>query len=422
MAFTPDRLRTRLSALPAIRHYLVGFSGGLDSSVLLHAMVSLKAAASWSVEAIHVHHGLQPQADIWSTHCRCVCERLMVPFKLVCIDAKAATGESPEAAARSARYRVFKDSVKADACLLTAHQQDDQAETLLLQLLRGAGPAGLSAMPAITAFGAGWHARLLLDFTRAELADYAAAYGLSWVEDASNRDTALDRNFVRHKILTSLRARWPACARTLSRAAELQAEAVELLGELARQELRTVAGNRADTLSVARLRSLSRARQCNVLRYWLLERGLPVPVRRQIEHILSDAIGARWDSTPAITWPGAEVRRYRDDLFAMAPLPRHDPHRVLRWDPRGPLSIPHLGIVLEPPMIARAGVSEVDKVDITVRFRRGGERCRPVGHSHHRELKKLFQEAGIPPWERDRIPLIYVGERLVIVAGYWTCN
>jgi tRNA(Ile)-lysidine synthase len=422
MAFVPEHLLGTLKALPAVDHYLVGFSGGLDSTVLLHALTQGRARASLAFSAVHVNHGLQPQADVWAAHCRRVCEAWNVPFKLRQIEAHPIRVESPEAAARQARYAALRELAVEGTCLLTAHQQDDQAETVLLQLLRGSGPAGLAAMPAVVAFGKGWHARPLLEFTRAELADYAAYHGLSWIDDPSNTATAADRNLLRHEVMPRLRARWPAVARTLSRAAGLQAETTALSAALAHQDLALLGGSRPDTLSIARLNKLSPARQRNAIRHWLIERSLPVLTQRKLEHVLNDVISARWDSVPLVTWPGAEVRRYRDDLYAMQPLPVHDPAIVLCWDPHGPLRIPHLDITLEPSILAALKIDGTTTTPVvTVRFRRGGERCRPAGCKHHRELKKLFQEAGVPPWERDRIPLIYAGARLVAVIGYWKC-
>jgi tRNA(Ile)-lysidine synthase len=192
---------------------------------------------------------------------------------------------------------------------------------------------------------------------------------------------------------------------------------------LAGQDLIAVAGSRPNTLSVARLCGLSAARQRNVIRQWLIGRGLPVPTQRQLERVLIDVGGARWDGVPMVAWEGAEVRRYRDDLYAMAPRADHDPTMVLHWDAIQPLHIPHLGIMLEPSMLEAFGIASTgDEPEITVRFRRGGERCRPRGRRHHHDLKKLFQEAGVPPWERDRIPLIYVGERLIAAVGHWACE
>jgi tRNA(Ile)-lysidine synthase len=424
VAFTPEKLLDRLVMLPpAVTRYLIGFSGGLDSTVLLHALVQLEGSAQGYIEAAHVHHGLQPQANGWADHCRRVCERFAVPFKLIYVDAEAAKGESPEAAARYARYRALQKFLTAGTCLLTAHQQDDQAETLVLQSLRGSGPAGLAAMPEIAAFGGGWHARPLLCFTRAELLDYATIHKLDWVDDSSNCDTAASRNYVRHKVMPTLRGRWPKAAHTLTRVAELQAEASQLLAELAMQDLGAVRGSRPETVSVSGLMRLSPARQRNALRYWLTERGLLVPSRRQLEHVQTDAIGARRDGVPTIKWPGGEVRRYRDNLFAMTPLRRHDSTLILHWDARRALPIAHLGVTLYPSILQEARIASIaGKADITIRFRRGGERCRVKGQRHHRDLKKLLQEAGVPPWERDRIPLIYAGERLLAVVEYWLCD
>ncbi|MGH8501043.1 MAG: tRNA lysidine(34) synthetase TilS [Gammaproteobacteria bacterium] len=423
MAFTPEDLRERLAALPAVDEYQIAFSGGLDSTVLLHALTAIVSGSGPALQAVHVHHALHPQADNWAEHCRQVCAALDVPFRLVRVDAGAKRGESPEAAAREARYRALRSAIKAGVCLLTAHQQDDQAETLLLQLLRGSGPAGLAAMPGITRFGDGWHVRPLLDFTRRELADYAAARGLSWIDDPSNWDIEPDRNFIRHEIMAALRARWPSSTRTLARAAGLQAEVSTLLGELANQDLAVLAGSRADTLSIAALRGLSGPRQRNAIRHWLIGLRLPLPTQTQLEHVLIGVVGARGDRSPVIAWHGVEVRRYRDNLYAMPPLPAHDPNMVLPWDTREPLNIPHLGVTLESSLLESSGIADAAaRSDITIRFRRGGERCRPRGRRHHHDLKKLFQEAGVPPWERDRIPLVYVGERLTAVIGYWECE
>jgi tRNA(Ile)-lysidine synthase len=423
MPFSPESPRKWLDSLPSAERFLVGYSGGLDSTVLLHAMVQLRGSERWLIEAVHVNHHLQSQADLWAEHCQRVCERLAVPLKYIHVDAHPYKGESPEAAARRARYSGLHDLLKPGWYLLTGHQQDDQAETLLLQLLRGSGPAGLAGMPEIAPFGAGWHARPLLNFTRAELVEYAAAHKLQWIEDPSNREVGIDRNFIRHELLAGVRARWPATARTLGRAAKLQAEAAELSDDLARHDVAMSPGFQPGTLSVASLGTLSRARQRNALRHWLDTHGLPIPTRRQLDHVLSDAIESRWDSAPVVTWPGGEVRRYRNDLFAMMPLSEHDPTMVLHWDVREPLTVPHLGITLNPTMIQSLdNVSTSQRLDITVRFRRGGEHCRPNGRKDHHDLKTLFQEAGVPPWRRDRIPLIYWGERLVAVLGYWECE
>jgi tRNA(Ile)-lysidine synthase len=344
----------------------------------------------------------------------------MVPLKLIRVEVRAAKGESLEAVARQVRYEAMAKLVQPGMCLLTAHQQDDQAETFLLQLLRGSGPAGLAAMPQVASFSLGLHARPLLQFTRSDLADYAVQHNLRWLDDPSNRNRQIYRNFIRQDVLPVLCARWPSSVRIISRAAELQAEAAQLLVDIAWHDLITIGGSRRGTVSVTGLRQLSPARQRNVIRHWLRNHGLAAPARRQLDHILTDAVGAGWDRTPVITYQHGEVRRYRNELYAMTPLTGHNPRMVLPWDIRRPLSIPHLSMMLRPSMLDTLRIAS-GRPEITVRFRRGGERCRVRGQSHHRELKKLFQEAGVPPWERDRIPLIYSGESLVCVVGYWAC-
>jgi tRNA(Ile)-lysidine synthase len=416
-----DTVMQALAGLRGVATLQVAYSGGLDSTVLLHALAALRPRLGPALEAVHVHHGLQGEADAWVRACERTCRSLGVPLRVLEVDARPAPGESPEAAARRARYRALGGVLDAQTCLATAHHLDDQAETLLLQLLRGAGPAGLAAMPVIARLGAGWHVRPLLGCPREALHDYARRHGLSWVEDASNLDTRYGRNYLRQRVLPVLRQRWPSASRTLARAAHHQAEAAELLGELAEQDRATAPGSRPGTLSVRALAGLSQARQANLLRHWIRGLGLPVPDARQLAQVRAQALGAHAGRSPCVRWSGAELRRYRDDLHAMAPLPPHDPAMVLRWDPSAPLPIPHLGLELRPWDLQRLGVAVAGQ-GLTVRFRRGGERCRPAGAPHHRSLKKLFQEAGVPPWERERIPLIYAHGRLAAVMGHWACD
>jgi tRNA(Ile)-lysidine synthase len=419
MGLIEDRLTRALAGLRGVATLLVAYSGGLDSTVLLYALSRLRLGLA--LEAVHVHHGLQGEADAWVRACERTCLALGVPLRVLEVDARAAPGESPEAGARRARYRALGGIMDVQACLVTAHHQDDQAETLLLQLLRGAGPAGLAAMPVIARLGAGWHARPLLGCSRQELRDYARRHGLGWVEDASNLDVAYTRNYLRQRVFPVFTQRWPSASRTLARAARHQAEAVELLAELAEQDRQGAAGTRPGTLSLRALRGLSPARQANLLRHWIRGLGLPVPDTRQLAQVRAQTLGAHAGRSPCVRWAGAELRRYRDDLHAMAPLPPHDPAMVLRWDPSAPLPIPHLGLELRGGDLMRLGVA-IPRQGLTVGFRRGGERCRPAAAPHHRSLKTLFQEAGVPPWERERIPLIYADGRLVAVMGHWACD
>ncbi len=423
MVFSADSLHVELRLLPAVGRYLIAYSGGLDSTVLLHATAVLQQRLKAEIQAVHVHHGLQASADDWVEHCRFFCVQLNVPFRVLWVDARPQRGESPEAAARRVRYAALHSLVRAGTCLLTAHHQDDQAETLVLQLLRGAGPEGLAAMPSVTAFGEGYHARPLLEFRRKALVKYASQADLHWIDDPSNRNIRYDRNFIRCELMPLLRQRRPSVTCTIARAAKLQAEVSELVSTLAEMDKDVAAGSRSNTLSVSALKRLTPSRQINLLRYWIRDSGLPVPTSVQIARVQRELLEARPDTTPCLHWSGGELRRYRDDLYAMKPLSRHDPHQVFDWNLTENLLIPHLDLVLNvAPLKAQGLIFHSFPTALSVRFRIGGERCRPRGRHHHHALKKLFQERGIPPWQRARIPLIYAGDRLVAVWGYWICE
>jgi len=414
-------LQQLLAARPPIQRLIVAYSGGVDSHVLLHLLATQRDALDGRLlAAIHVDHGLHPDSRQWAMHCQQVCRELDVSFSKLRVDARPLTGESPEAVARRARYQALEELLDARDALLTAHHRDDQAETLLLQLLRGSGPHGLAAMPMGAPLGRGWLLRPLLDADRTEILAYARDHDLAWVEDSSNADQNLDRNYLRHAILPHLKARWPEATRSLARSARWCAETAELLDARADEDLVMATAGRPDCLNIPMLRTLDEARQRNALRRWFRHLQLPSPTAPHLRHILHDAIAVARDRRPLIHWPGGEVRRYREHLFAMAPLPPHDPTQAFALAIATALSIPHLGrLRLHPAQGAGVLATALAGRSLTVRFRRGGERFRPVGRRHGQELKKLLQEAGVPPWERDRLPLLYVDERLAVVAGLW---
>lgn len=423
MSFTPAHLLQQLAQLPAARRYWVAYSGGCDSHVLLHTMASLHEQLATPLHAIHVNHGLQAQAKGWEEHCQAVCATLSIPLEVARIDAAHATGESPEDAARTGRYRVFTDLLQDDDILLMAHHQDDQAETLLLQMLRGAGVKGLAAMPGFGRLGRGWLARPLLGFTRAVLHHYAQQQGLVWIDDPSNTDTRFDRNFLRHEVMPLLHQRWPATASVLSRVAGHMAETADLLRQLAEQDFAhcRVAGQR---LAVSALQAFDAPRLRNLLRFWLADVcALSTPDRRHLNRIIHEVIPAADDANPLVGWSGGEVRRYRGELHALLPeSSRPDSRAIIPWD--GRQALPLGKQVLIPHLVRGQGVNDrfLNQGDLTIRFRRGGESCKPVGRNHHHSLKKLFQEWGVPPWERDRIPLLYVGDEIAQVVGYCVCE
>jgi len=409
------------------KRFIIAYSGGLDSHVLLHSIASLRnELGNRKFIALHINHGLSEKSDEWTVHCKTQCAALGIVFKNINVNAKTETGESPEAVAREARYRAFHEFMQQGDCLLTAHHQDDQAETLLIQLLRGAGPRGLAAMPAYAAFAGGWHARPLLAHSRDELHEYAQQAQLSWIDDESNSDTRFDRNFLRHEIMPKLKSRFPGMASTLSRSASLCAEAAELLADAAVNDLAQVRLSE-QSLSVSGLQAMGEVRARNLLQHWCREQGrdrkLPTPSAAQLQCIWDEVIGAGPDCDPLVSWAGAEARRYRDTLFIDAPLSAHDAGLRLAWDWQQGLLIPDLGELQCERMVGQ-GVSPdaLRGRAVEVRFRQGGEQLRPAGRVGHHALRKLFQEVGTPPWLRDRIPLLYADDQLLAVAGLWVAH
>jgi tRNA(Ile)-lysidine synthase len=408
-AATKNFLQTRLAASPGVKGLLLGFSGGLDSTVLLHVLAQLAPAMGFRLRALHVHHGLSPNADAWAEHAGKVCAELAVPLHIERV--VVAGGASVEAEARRARHAAFAACLQKDEALLLAQHRDDQAETVLFRLLRGAGVTGLGAMSAVTAFpvSAGvtqpqW--RPLLTVSRADIEACAHLQGMEWIEDESNDDTRFARNFLRRDIIPLLQTRWPAVTETLAATALRLQEADALLTELA-VELAQESVDARQRLDVVGLKGLTLAQQRLLLRHWLRTQGFLLPDEALLELILGEVLAAREDAEPVVAWSGVEVRRYREHLFAMPPLPSMPQGWEREWDGVAPLALPD-GRVLT--LLSAPG-------NFTVRYRRGGERLRPAGLAQSRELKTLFQENAVPPWERERLPLVWRGEELLAVAG-----
>ena len=328
-------------------------------------------------------------------------------------------GESLEAVARERRYGVFRQVLGNEDLLILAHHQDDQMETFLLQALRGAGVRGLAAMAeAATADGLRL-ARPLLGYGRAELEVWARSQGLEWIDDPSNTDTGFDRNYLRHEVLPRLKRRWPAAGETLSRSARLCAEADALLRELADEDARRY--GMGETLPLRALRELSPPRARNLLRSWLQGRSLPLPPAQKLDEILRQA-GARPDRNPCVDWEGAEVRRFRQRLYAQRPVAAAPAGFSLRPGVAHELGA-GLGVLTLVPATGeglRAGLC--GPAGLAVDFRQGGESCRPQGRGHERPLKKWLQELHVVPWLRDRLPLVHSGDRLLAVAGLFVCE
>ncbi|RKT43325.1 tRNA lysidine(34) synthetase TilS [Thiocapsa rosea] len=423
----PERLAEALCRLGPFGDCWVAFSGGTDSTALLHAAAARADDVPGTLRAIHIDHGLQPDSPLWADHCRRICDVLGVPLVVRCLHLKPIPGESLEATAREARYRALAAVLRPGDLMLTAHNQDDQAETLLLALLRGSGVHGLAAMPRESELGQGRLVRPLLDVPRATLAQYVRFFGLSWIEDPSNASLRMDRNYLRNRVVPVLRARWPGLSATLSRSAGHCAEAAHLVDGLASELMDRCAGAHPGTLGIRALGGLGGSRRKAVLRLWLRRRGFALPDARHLERILDEVLPACADADPLVAWFGCEVRRYRDDLFALAPLPPPPGALMIRRAPSGVppvLALPK-GLGWLQWADASGGSEQARRAEMAtttrVCFGSIGQTCRPRPTSRRRTLKNLFQETGIPRWLRPYVPLVFSGETLIAVAGVCGC-
>lgn len=406
-------IQSRLSKLSSAKTVWIAYSGGLDSHVLLHSLSDYPA----NLRAIHIHHGLNPKADEWAIHCSKVCAALNIPLLIEPIRIET-PHQNVEALAREKRYAIFSNLLGEDEALLTGHHQDDQAETLLLQLFRGAGLKGLSAMPEKISFAKGDLIRPLLHFSQSELNQYAQTHQLQWIEDDSNHHLHFHRNFLRHQVLPLLQTRWPTLSKTLARSAYHLADAQTLLETFAEQDLKDTL-NPDQTLWIPKLLELPIPRQKNVLRYWLDQLGLSMPSYQKLLSIQNTVLNCKSDAMPLVTWEGVEVRRYRNHLYASRPQQSPIKTEEYEWDIRQEIKLD--GEILAPKDLIAHGIDLSGIKTLTIRFRQGGERCRLKGHTHSKSLKKLFQEWGIPPWRRASVPLIYQEEKLIAIWGYAVC-
>lgn len=414
-------------------HVAVGFSGGIDSVVLLDLLQRLAVRRHLRLSAIHVNHQISPNAGTWATFCRKLCRERGIALTVA--KATVPRGNSLEAAARAARYDVFVNQ-RADFVVL-AHNQDDQAETVLLQLLRGAGVKGLAAMPVerkarvmaaglnpgsrnkgATTVDAPTILRPLLGVPRSVIETYARIRRLKWIEDESNDDVYFARNFVRHEVLPVIARRFPAYRSTLARAARNLAAAAQILEQMAAVD-GTAAGIDRGTLSVEALRAMPVARAQNLLRYFLTRHGVAMPSARRLEEALRQAVTAKRDAGVSIEFEGATLKRFDGRLYLLRPGGVLPAALARRWLGESELPLPELGGVLSMTRCRGSGISLAKLLagEVTVRVRQGKERLQLDSRRPRRSLKNLLQELRIPPWERDRLPLLFCADDLVWAPG-----
>jgi tRNA(Ile)-lysidine synthase len=407
---------------PLAAAYCVAFSAGADSTALLAALVEFMGPVSAGrIRAVHIDHGLQPQSVEWAKHAAHVCRGFGVPCTIERVRVTSAAGESIEASARAVRYAALARLLAPGEYLLTAHHVDDQLETVLLQLARGAGVAGFAAMPANAAFAGGSHLRPLLAVTHAELIEYLAARGIEWLDDPMNADVRFDRTFLRTVVIPVLKRRWPAIASNATRTARHMADAQRLLDSIAERDW--VRARDGDRLDLAGLAGLSHERACNLLRFWIRRVGRPLPSAQNLERLLAMMTEAAGDSTPRVNWAGADVRRYRGRLHLAASfeLPGVG-ERSWSWQEKPRLELARgLGALrlIDGPGVA---VLARDRLPQTLEIRGGGAggSLRPGAGARRRTLRNLFQEHGVVPWVRAHIPLVFAARELIAVGDLWT--
>ncbi len=395
--------------LRTYRRLWVGFSGGLDSTVLLHLLLNEPALLP-KLHVVHVHHGISPNADAWLWQTKAFCVAHHLPYKAVRVQLKDTS--NLEESARKARFEVFQRHVDTHDCLLLAHHQDDRAETLLLQLFRGTGIDGLASMQALRPFGQGFLARPLLEEPRAALEDYAKKHALTWVQDESNHNTHFSRNFIRHEIMPLVASRWPKASQKISECAQHAVDARHDLNALAYLDCPELELHQTH-LELRALKDLTSSRLKRVLRAWLQHQSVCAPSREVLRRLIQDVILAQADANPVIRIDDISVRRYRGVLYAERKLPTSEVEQ-LSWD-AFPNPLKHRGRIFSAEA-AEAGLHVPEGCHVSIRFRQGGEKIRINGQT--KSLKKLFQTWGVPPWQRDTIPLIYIDDVLSVVLDF----
>jgi len=423
--FVPEHLRD--INLENYSRIAVAFSGGLDSSVLLHSLVSIPEFKE-KVFAIHVNHGLSPNSKSWIKHCEKFCSGLRVNFIPLTIELE--NSKTNENILRQARYEAFFSCLKKGDVLCTAHHQDDHIETILFRILRGTGIKGLAGIEKYSQMKGIDLIRPLISYSKKDLLDYANKFEVNWIEDESNEDLSISRNFIRKKVIPNLKNdNWPEYKNSISYLSSKAKEANEILDEIAYLDLKLCASESLDRLSIHKIKELSQARAMNVLFTWLgLNTHLGVS-NKLTDQVYKSIILASESSNPVVTFGkkgqkgSFQIRRFNNFLRHL-PLTKTESlsdKKVWKWNSDNPLELP-TGTLSMQVALGKGISTSLTKPGISIKGRAGGERCKPEGRSKSQKLKKLFQEYGVPPWVRDRIPLVYVGDQLAAVSDLWVCD
>jgi len=405
------------------KRFVVAFSGGLDSTVLLYSLKQIAHTHSIPLKAIHINHQLNSAADEWQAMCQVFCEKQNISFESikVCV---AEDGKSPEDAARQARYGAIKSGLIKNDILFMGHHKDDQIETFFLRLLRGAGIDGITSMKILSPFHNSYLFRPLLFFTRKSLFAYAESQSLSWIEDDSNTDERYDRNYLRHQVLPVIAKRWPAYINTINRFIEHATDASNLIKKISEDDLKVCLNKENDTLDIKKLKNYSLLRQNNLIRMWLNEKvKYPLSLKQLTE--IQNVIFAKVDAEPKFQMGAKSICRYRNELHWVANIDNEMPGAMSleNFDLSKVINLPdNATIVFRKNSNVGIGLSHLQDAKIEIRFRQVGDKCRPQSRGQRHSLKKIFQEIGIPPWERDSIPLLTINGEVAALIGYFYCE
>ena len=422
--FNKSFLEDELSEL-AIKHskpsrYIVGYSGGMDSIVLLHTLKSIEKDIP--IIALHINHQVNKQSNEWEEFCNKSAIKLGVNFSAYKVDIDHHSGKGAEASMRSARYSIFYDFMKKDDWLLTAHHLNDQTETLLLNLFRGSGPDGLAGINNIRDFSGGKLVRPLLNIDQKYLKAYAKKKNLNWIDDPSNKDNNLDRNYMRNSIIPQLEDRWASLNKRLAKVTQLANETKMHLMDLAEIDIKKI--GKVDCYDLDFFRKLPETRQRNLLRYSINKMSLPSPPYNQLLQIIKTIVNSNPNGNPIVSWPGVDVRRYQNQLFLLPQMTANNKLQKLKIYPDNqPIS---LGIGMGSISLVHSdnwGIDkEIAKQGLAIVFREGGENLRPIDSAYNRKLKKLLQEKKIFPWMRNKIPILIYDNEIVCVADFWVAE
>tara|TARA_B100001123_G_scaffold90903_5_gene104578 strand:+ start:4476 stop:5837 length:1362 start_codon:yes stop_codon:yes gene_type:complete len=407
------------------RRLLVALSGGVDSVSLLYKLCELRTHYDLSIAALHVDHQIQPESEQWTKHCQAQCDELKVPLKTIKLNVQK-SGHGQEAAARKARYDWFHSQITPADVLVIAHHMEDQIETVLLRLFRGSGLLGLGAMQEIRQFGFGWMARPLLGVPKEDIIAYARRKDLRYIEDPSNFDLHIDRNFVRHEVLPLIRLRWPSVDQTIFRSSSHLKTIQSSLDKAVQADLKmflclskpTLLGDYG-CIRIGDLIKLDQTRIVDVLRYWIRCEGLTLPSSGKMNELMRQIFGNGTIGRVGVRWKEAEFRAYRGFLYLLPVQPKLCNPATQHWQGVDALSIKEVGVALSVHRRRGSGIraSFIKNSSFILDWQHRTRVIRPSRSHHSRTIKNLFQESGIPSWERCRLPYVYLGDDLVCIPG-----